>query len=447
MKLRNLIQFTVFSFLSLHIINVSGQRDPSKNPNYGTDSISRMACANNLSTMTEFMKVNLPDDALPAWRNVFENCPASSKNIYIYGVKIFQDKIEQTKDSIVLLAYLDTLMMIYDHRMQYFGEEGYVLGRKGKDMLRYNNQDYEKAYETLKQSLLKSGIELDPGVSVGLIETGVLMFKESKITAKELLNNYLSVSEITDKQLSNGGKPEIAEQLYTRINSAIGKAGLNNCTEIENAFREKIVSGSENPRILFLISDLLLKSNCDNSDFFGEVNEKLFVLDPSSDRAYTLAWFYIKKEKFESAISFLTKAIELEKDTDKQAHYYYQMALICNSKMNLQQDAVIYAGKALYLLPSWGEPYFVIASSYLLGSKDCFEGAFERSAVYWVAIDKCIKAKTIDKEVEEKANGFIADYTRFFPNNEEVFFRSLQEGSEYTIGCWINEKTTVHIRK
>ena len=447
MKLRHIFQITLFCILSSNLIVVSGQRDPSKNPNYGPDSISRVACGNNLSTMSEFMKINLPEYALPAWRSVFENCPSSSKNIYIFGAKIFQEKIEKSKDSVLQSAYFDTLMLIYDRRIQYFGEEGYVLGRKGRDILQYNDKDFEKAYETLKQSLLLSGNRVDPSVSVGLIETGVLMLKSGKISSKELLNNYLSVSEKTDNQLKNGGRKDISEQVYTRINSALGKAGLDNCIEIEDAFKEKIAVGSDDQGILIFINDLLQKSNCENSDFFGNVNEKLFSLAPSPDLAYVLAWFYIKKEKFEPAISYLTKAIEIEKDTDKQAHYYYQMALICNTKMNLQQDAVNYAEKAINLLPAWGEPYFVIANAYILSSKDCFEGAFERSAVYWVATDKCIKAKTIDSTVETKANGYIAEYIRFYPNNEEVFFRSMQEGSAYTVGCWINEKTTVRVRK
>lgn len=273
------------------------------------------------------------------------------------------------------------------------------------------------------------------------------MYIAGKIASKELLLNYLSVSENSDKQLINGTRPEIVEQVFTRINTALSKAALNNCSEIEETFSEKIDSGTSDLKSLKLIAELMQKSNCISSDFYGDLYEKLNSIEPSADYAYTLAWYYIRKEKFEAAVSYLKKSIELEKDTDKQAHYYYQLALICNTKMKLQEDAVNYAQNAINLLPSWGEPYFVIANAYILGSKECFEGAFERESVYWVATDKCIKAKNIDKTVEEKANGLIADFVRFFPNNEEIFFRSLQEGNEYTVGCWINEKTIVRVRK
>ena len=158
MKINHFYLIALLIF-SLNAIVVSGQKDPSKNPNYGVDSISRALCASELSTMSEYMKINLPDYALPAWRYVYENCPAASKNIYINGVKIFQDKIEKAQDTAIQSAYFDTLMHIYDKRMMYFGEDGYVLGKKGKDMLRYNNKDYENAYTTLKQSFILSGIE------------------------------------------------------------------------------------------------------------------------------------------------------------------------------------------------------------------------------------------------------------------------------------------------
>ncbi len=447
MGLRFIIQSLTFILLCFNIFVVSGQKDPSKNPNYGPDSISRVACANDLSTVAEYMKINLSEYALPAWRNVFENCPASSKNIYINGVKIFQELIEKTKDPVLQSSYFDTLMMVYDKRIQYFGEEGQVLGRKGKDIMRYRSQDFEKAYQTLLLSTEKSGNETDPGVSVGLIETGVLMFKAGKLSSKELVEKYILIADITENQTNKGGKAETAELVFTRINAALLKAGINNCAELEITFRDRLNSGSVNALLLSFLNELFIGSGCENSDFFGEVNEKLFLIEPNPDRAYSLAWHYIRKEKFTEAVSYMKKAIEIETDMEKQAHYYYQMSIICNTKMNLQKEAVEYASKSISLLPTWGEPYFVIANAYILGSKECFDGPFERSSVYWVAVDKCIKAKAIDKNIEEKANNLIAEYSRFFPDNEEVFFRSLQENSDYTVGCWINEKTYVRVRK
>ena len=67
-------------------------------PKYGPDSLSRMECANNLSTMSEFMKINLYDYALPSWKEVFDKCPASSRNIYLYGVRIYRELLAKEKN-------------------------------------------------------------------------------------------------------------------------------------------------------------------------------------------------------------------------------------------------------------------------------------------------------------------------------------------------------------
>ena len=38
------------------------------------------------------------DEALVKWRQVFINCPEYNKNIFLNGVRLFQDKIKQDKD-------------------------------------------------------------------------------------------------------------------------------------------------------------------------------------------------------------------------------------------------------------------------------------------------------------------------------------------------------------
>jgi len=41
----------------------------------------------------------------------------------------------------------------------------------------------------------------------------------------------------------------------------------------------------------------------------------------------------------------------------------------------------------------------------------------------------------------------IKQYVKHFPNNEIVFFHTLKEGDKYTVGGWINERTTIRTNK
>ncbi|MFW6327855.1 MAG: hypothetical protein ACOC2F_06030, partial [Bacteroidota bacterium] len=66
-----------------------------------------------------------------------------------------------------------------------------------------------------------------------------------------------------------------------------------------------------------------------------------------------------------------------------------------------------------------------------------------KSAVYWAAVDKYIKAQNVDPSMAEEANQRISQYSRYFPDKEDAFFYDYTVGKSYTVGCWINETTSV----
>ncbi len=448
MARKYLYSIVLISFIILFFINpVSSQQNVINNPAYGPDSASRIECASELSNLTEFMKINHLEYSIISWRKVYKNCPASSKNIYINGAKIFTDMLEEAKDPALQKAYFDTLMMIYDDRIKYFGEEGYVLGRKGKDMLKYFGNEYNKAFSVLKKSVELEKSESDLNVLLALMETSVAMFKDDSISSDQLLNNYLLISGALNGKPAVGSRKAIIENCSARVNELLNLANIKDCSVIETAFKKKVSEESQDTRLLNLVISLMENSGCENSDFYGELYEKVVQADNSVEKTYSLAKFYIRKERFKNAMTQLQKAVEIDQDQNNKAQYYYQMAVIANSKMNNPQLAVDYATKAIQQKSNWGEPYLLIAGAYIDGIKDCSDDPFTKSTIFWAAVDKCIKAKVVDPSIADKANNLIDDYSKFFPSKEDLFFRSIPEGSEYAVGCWINQKTTVRARK
>jgi hypothetical protein len=78
-------------------------------------------CRESISLYREYFKQKNYDDAMPGWRWAFLNCPAGSKNIVINGPTLIQHFIEKNKDNAaVKQAYMDTLMMIYDKRIELY---------------------------------------------------------------------------------------------------------------------------------------------------------------------------------------------------------------------------------------------------------------------------------------------------------------------------------------
>ena len=115
--------------------------------------------------------------------------------------------------------------------------------------------------------------------------------------------------------------------------------------------------------------------------------------------------------------------------------------------MGNYETAKKYALKSAELNPESGYPYLLLGNIYAAGNKTCGEKEFEHKAIYWAAVDQFIKAKQVDPELTDEANNFIEAYSPHFPNQEDAFFEGYNNGDTYTIGCWINETTTVRTTK
>ena len=102
--------------------------------------------------------------------------------------------------------------------------------------------------------------------------------------------------------------------------------------------------------------------------------------------------------------------------------------------------------RAAQVDPTNGEPYLLIGMLYAESSKQ-FSGDIESKAVYWAAVDKCIKAKSIDPSCAERANASIRNYSQYFPSMETIFFNDYSEGQSFQVGGWIGETTTIRARK
>ncbi|KPK86368.1 MAG: hypothetical protein AMS27_05180 [Bacteroides sp. SM23_62_1] len=430
-------------------VNLTAQADLNihLDPKYGPDSLSRMECANNLSTMSEFMKINLYDYALASWRSVFDKCPASSRNIYLYGVRIYRELIDKEKDPTLQQGLIDTLMLIYDRRIENFGQEGMVLGRKGLDLLKYRQNEIEQAHAYLERSVTLSKNNSEEAVLITYIQTTVIMFKTGKLTPQKVIDNYLVISDILDAKIKSGGTDkDQATVALANADLIFSESGAGSCDDLINIFTPRFKQNPDDLDLLKKITSTLVKRKCEDCDLFAQTSENLYNLEPSSEAANNLSILFIKREEYNKATEYLNKGIELEEDPEVKASYFYQLALIEFTKFEQYPKARTDALKAAELKPNWGDPYILIGNLYASSGKSCGENDFEKSTVFWAAVDKYIKAKSVDESKTAEANELINRYTQYFPNVEDAFFYGFQEGQDYTVGCWINEKTTVRTR-
>jgi len=414
----------------------------------GQDSIN---CMRNYSLYREFLKQNNYKDAKGHWVKCFSECPTSFQNIYIEGVKIYKYFADNEKNPIRKGEYIDTLLLIYDRRIQYFGQKqkASILGRKGVDMLVYasgNIQKTEAAFKTMEESF-----NTDPSVSEAVISSyisaGATLYKESKLDAIAILDKYSAASDKLDAMLKS--KPGDASILNTKASIDGSLRSLNlSCEVLENAFAPKLKANPNDTVLLAKIANFMGDSRCYDSPTYLSASESLYKLNPSANSAYTIAQMNYNKKNYSKAVEYYKEAAKLENDKDRLGNIYYEMA-VCYSQIGQKSAARESAQNAISNKSNWGKPYILIGILYASSNESCKSGDCDNNVVFWAAVDKFIKARNVDSDPEtsKEASEYISRYSQYFPDKESAFFCGLSDGQSYTVGCWINETTTVRTRK
>ncbi|MDD4755472.1 MAG: hypothetical protein PHG29_05260, partial [Prolixibacteraceae bacterium] len=152
---------------------------------------------------------------------------------------------------------------------------------------------------------------------------------------------------------------------------------------------------------------------------------------------------YLKRNDIPKAKEYYKQAMEQETDNSRLSEYYYEYATFVFAKENSLSEARNYARKALELNPEHCQALMLIGDIYVSASRSVGQDAFEKSAVFWLAVDYFEKARRAGQDCAVDASQKAATYRKYFPNKEEAFFRSMQEGQSYKVGGWINESTRV----
>ncbi len=417
------------------IVNTNAQNGPK----YGTDSI---ACITNISLSNEYFKQDNFADALEPWRWVFNNCPASTKRAYLNGATMFEKFIADETNEEKKAKFVDTLMLIYDQRIKYFGEEGFVLGRKGIALYDYSPSKKEEIKAILKKSIELDSAKAGPVVLYRYFQLNTELYNEKKITKEEVIDVYDQVSEIIDANMEG---PDSANYEKSRMNVETFFGPFASCEDLISIYSPRLKDNPDNAALLKKIVNLFSKKGCNDAPIYMDAAEKLFRIEPSSKSARSLARMYVAKGQGAKAAGFFNDAVELESDNDKKAALLIEAADYQMRTLKNFQQARTLAQRASTLRPNWGRPYMMIGDIYFSSSTSCTDD-FNGASVFWAATDKYMKAKSIDSSVSEEANRKIAGNVKYYPKQEDVFFRGMKDGDSYAIKCWINETTTIRVK-
>jgi len=425
---------------------LAAQADADK---YGADPKKCQEC---LSLYVEFYKQNNYHDAMPWWLTCIEICPKSSKNLYIHGEKMFTDKIKSETDPKKQSVLLDSLLWVFDKRIEYFGTDikrptGEIIGMKGIAIQQFRKEDYAKSYELLKESIKLMGSKSTAAVVLTCMQASRQLFLDGAISEEDVLNDYETTMDIVDANLKLTPDDENFKQTKAAIESFFTSSGAASCEALVKLYTGKFEALKGDIEWLSKVTRQLRKAGCTDTDIFSQAAEALFALQPSSDAAHNLAYIFLRREDFAKAAEYLEQAISLGQDSEELADMYYELASINYSQFKDYQKARTLLGKAMDARPNWGKPYLLLGQVYIAARDQMFSDPWDQKTVFWIAMDKFIKAKSIDPEITDEANDLITSYSKYFPNNEEVFFHTLRDGDSYVVKGWINETTRVRSSK
>ena len=405
-------------------------------------------CKKQLTIMVTYHKRKAYDSAAKSWRWCFNNCPQGSKNIYIVGEKIFSKKIQESKDNKELRAtYIDTLLKIYDFRIQYFPgktstSKYKILGKKGKIIASYKaSTHYEEAYNILDTVLNKLGHGVSPGVASAYIFTVKKMMKNNKLNCSDMILAYTKVLNIVNANSTK--KPKSYRKVKEKAIKAVDKC--LDCDLLDSLYTNDFQNLQEDTAWLDVGIELFLDKKCKKSVVLVRMMEKRYETSPSARTAIQLAQYFGYKGEKEKASQFFKEGISMEKDSNKLVNYYLKNARFLNNSGN-SSKGINMARKALEIEPNSAKAYLVMGDAIIYGAKYCKDLKFSGSEVYWVAVDYYNKAAelSITEEIRKKSLQNASKYSEYFPLTNVIFMdKTVNEGSKYTVKCWINTTTTV----
>lgn len=410
---------------------------------FGATPEDSLTCIESNSLYVEFYKQKNYKDAKGPWLKAVQTCPKYSKNLYIKGSGMYKSFIKAEKDADKRAALVDSLMWIYDTRIENFGQRGYVLGRKGSDLLRYDKSRFEEAYGMLKESFELQGNKSERGAITSYYIATEKMVKADKLEEAAMVELFPKLSEVVAYNVANPKKPtdkqkwvDTGKKLETIFSD------YANCEALVGIYQPKFDANPKDTLLLAQIIAFLSQSDCTDSELFLSASMNLDEIKPSALSKFGIGRSLLKKERYSEAISYFKQAAELAQVDEMKLNSYRYIALT-NLQTKSYANAKAYAIKILGIDSKNAEAYMIIGDAYLYGARTVGDNPCEKSGGYWAAISKYQRAKSLDPSLADKANKKIASAKNQFPKKEDCFFYNITDGQTIHVGGWINEDVTV----
>lgn len=421
-------------------------------------------CVINVSLFHESVKNKQYSDAYGPWWEVYTTCPNANRVIYSDGIKIVEALYQATTDPVEKERLATLAIEMQDKRIRYFGNDSkyptaYILGEKGMAYLDfYGDTKLVEAHDCLQKSVAGMGEESKMINLVKLVDVSYALYKqdpqnkaEQFIADYEMASGFLS-QQATDPSNKNA---QYAEKQKDYVDNIFAISGAAECSKLDEIYAAVVDENVTNLDMLQKIAKLYKRVRCTESEVYFAACEAAHKLQPTQESAAGCASMSAKKGEYEEAIAYYNQAIEMAKAENEMqdiADYQYNVALYYFANIKDYPQARKYALASIETLTNMdktegqGRCYLIIGMAYASSKPyaNDAKGAILNKTIYWVAVDKFVKAKQVDPTVTETANEYISSYSKYYPTKEERFDLPNEfSGNTFYVGGWIGETTVI----
>ena len=421
---------------------------------FGATPEDSVQCVRYLSFYKDYYKNGNIREALPSWRGAVRVCPVGVvQSLYQDGQNIIKFLIHQTKDPERRKELIDSLVLMYDIRIDKFPTSKARLSAftyKAYDMVTFYKEDDMKVFQALQDVVEFGKQNTDPGILVLNMQYATSLFKEEKLDAVKVINVYQQLSEIFDNKML-AGSDEALDEARNNFETIFAISGVADCDNLLALFGPRFDDNASDIVYVKRVVQLLSNASCETSDLFLKAVERLYEMEPSYNSAYYLYRLYSARDNNENAAKYLERAIQSDSiDSLTKGDYMMELGTFYFKKMN---NATASANSALnaaeFNKDVEGRAYLLMGHIWAnakVTSGDMPE--IDKRANFWVAVDYFARAKAADPSLEEECNRLIATYRQYFPTPEEAFMHDLDEGTRYSVRTnGLSATTTVRTNK
>lgn len=412
----------------------------------------------------DLLKKKRYEKAFPLWKKAYTIAPAADgkRNTHFAdGITFYKHFYDNTEDSNLKEKYVDTIFMLYDQMEDCYGETGYVLGRKAFDL-------YFKYPEMMNEDdvygYFKESMDIDQDSARYFIlnpftDLLVRRYFNEKIGEEEAQKYAGMIKNRLEKGLESGENEEqwsiINDYVPSRLSAFEGVKGFYDCEYYLTKYVPQFDENQEDCEVVTSVYRSLIWGGCSdtgNEDFKrikAVYDENCKVVEKVASSSTAKDGFNaLEQGDFEEAIEKFKEVAEETDNMDRKAQLYLLVAKVYYGSLKRFPLSRQFARKAAEAKPNWGEPHLLIGKLYASSGPLCGPGTgWDSQIVVWPAIDEWQRARNIDSDAAAEANALINKYNQYMPSKGDIFQRTLNEGDSFTVGCWIQQKTTIRAAK